>query len=172
MENKYEIRGNVVAIITTNKKLGEIEILTSLSDLPKLIEFNGKWSICGNTKKPYVRSRPRKGFYSENYIYLHRWLTGCPKGMVVDHVNGNTLDNTRENMRIVTQSENTQNRRGPTLISTTGIRGVFWDKKGKKWKVLIQVNKKSLHIGYFENIHDAEIAAKEARSKYMTHSLN
>ena len=177
MENNYEIRGDVVVIFLTSKHFGKLETKVSLSELPRLQEFNGKWSLTGRFIKGdvahiYVRSRPRKSTGIDKEIYLHRWLTNCPKGMNVDHINNVSLDNTNSNLRIVTASENSQNRKGPNITNTTGIRGVCWSKNNKKWKVIVTVNKISNFIGYFNDITDAENAAKNARSKIMTHSIN
>lgn len=68
--------------------------------------------------------------YNKKKIRLHRLITNAPKGLVVDHINGNTLDNRRENLRVCTQKENTQNRKDtlefePTARNKTGVRGLF-----------------------------------------------
>ena len=65
-------------------------------------------------------------------IFIHRFITDAPKGMVVDHKNHNTLDNTLRNLRVCTQRENMQNRKiAPN--NTTGMRNVTWNKQNKKW---------------------------------------
>lgn len=63
-----------------------------------------------HTSKPYVigvfECRHRSKF-----VYLHRVIVDCPDGKVVDHINGDTLDNRRENLRICTASDNSRNKR-------------------------------------------------------------
>lgn len=58
----------------------------------------------GSKVKWYARSAHPGG----KQFYLHRWLMDCPPGMVVDHIDGNSLNNTRANLRIVTAEENTR----------------------------------------------------------------
>lgn len=73
-------------------------------------------------------------------IRLHRYITNCPKGLVVDHINGDTKDNRLNNLRIVTQTENLKNRMSyfskPIRNNNkTGIRGLFklYDKKDNRY---------------------------------------
>lgn len=63
----------------------------------------------------------------EGSIRLHRLVTGAEEGLVVDHLNGNKLDNRRKNLRVCTQKENAQNRKD--------TKGVCFDKSRNKWIV-------------------------------------
>jgi len=90
-------------------------------------------------------------------IYMHREIMNAPDGMEVDHINRNGLDNRRENLRLCTKAQNQQNskkRRGKSSI----FKGVSWDKKRRKWRVEITVNKKRIMIGRFPS----EMKAAEA----------
>lgn len=90
-----------------------------------------------------VQRSPKKMFWPS----MHRMLTDFPVGMVVDHVNGNSLDNRRSNLRICTQAENTRNNKlGKN--NTSGIKGIY--RVVNKWKTLIGVDGKSVHGGTFE----------------------
>ena len=64
-------------------------------------------------------------------VYLHRYLLDAPNDMVVDHINHNTLDNRRENLKLCTNQENNENRDGAYSTSRTGIRGVSVHKLKK-----------------------------------------
>ena len=68
---------------------------------------------------------------------LHRILLNCPKGMVVDHINGNTLDNRRSNLRVCSQLENTQNRTRRKSKFGHGI-----SKNGNSFSAEIMINNK------------------------------
>lgn len=59
----------------------------------------------------YVSSHINIAKYKTKTVYLHRIITDCPAGLVVDHIDGNTLDNRKSNLKICTQSENCKNRR-------------------------------------------------------------
>ena len=90
--------------------------------------------------------------------------------MVVDHINHNTLDNRKSNLRIVSISENTQNLKEVRKNNTSGVRGVYYSTKRKRWVAQLNINKKKIHVGCFTDIKDAEIAIKNARKKYMPYS--
>lgn len=72
----------------------------------------------------------------KNRIYMHRFIMDCPTDMEIDHINGNTLDNRRSNLRIVTRSENLRNRR-VFKNNKCGFKGVQLDTSGK-WQVVIR----------------------------------
>lgn len=99
---------------------------------------------------------------------LHREVMKTPEGMVVDHINGDPLDCTVENMRNVPQSENTKNIRRVDR-NTSGHMGVGWHKRIGAWQVRIGVDGKPLHIGYFKTLDEAVAARDEAEMKYHYH---
>lgn len=80
-------------------------------------------------------------------VYLHRLVVGNPKGMV-DHINGDPFDDRRENLRIVTNSQNQMNSKGKAHSSI--YKNVYWNKQLEKWKVQFTVDGQSFFIGYFE----------------------
>lgn len=89
-------------------------------------------------------------------VFMHREIMGLKRGdgLLVDHANGNRLDNRRENLRICTRSQNQWNR-GAQSNSKSGVKGVFWDARRQKWRASIKQHRKEKHIGYFDSIVDA-----------------
>lgn len=100
------------------------------------------------------------GYTSE---LLSRFIMNPPHGMVVDHIDGNTLNNVRNNLRICTQAQNVCNR-GPAHSTGSKYKGVCWNKQAGKWTSQIKFNKRYYHLGYFDSEQDAamqyNIAAK------------
>lgn len=90
-------------------------------------------------------------------IYMHRQLLNAPADMVVDHVNGNRLDNRRSNIRLATHSQNNVNADRPAH-NTSGYKGVSWSKVAGRWEAYVTVNRKKKYLGLFLT---AEAAAKE-----------
>jgi len=84
-----------------------------------------------------------------------------PKKMVIDHKNGNKLDNRRGNLRICTYPENCINS-PMKKNNTSGYKGVTFWKRDNNWKAQIRFNRKNLHIGYFQT---KEKAAKAYNKK-------
>nr|BDD45024.1 hypothetical protein 14 [Bacillaceae bacterium] len=104
-------------------------------------------------------------------VYLHQVITMNPPKTVVDHYNHNTLDNRRENLRVVSYGANAQNRKGAQKNNrSTGLRNVYRRPNGK-FIVRLTVEGNQIHIGTFDNVNDANRAAKEARRKYFPFSL-
>ena len=98
-------------------------------------------------------------------ISLHRFIMNCPPDMYVDHINCNTLDNRRSNLRICNRAENSKNRR-KNKNSTSGYKGVFWDKNFLEWAAYICVNRKRIYLGRFNNPEKAYEAYVAASQKY------
>lgn len=96
--------------------------------------------------------RPRK-------VYLHRVLTKAGSGQIVDHINRNSLDNRKSNLRIASSSINNINRgknkswRGKPTSSK--YKGVSWSNKGEKWHSYIWCDDERVHLGYFTEERDA-----------------
>ena len=90
-------------------------------------------------------------------IRLPQLLLNASTDEQVDHKNGNTLDNRRENIRISTQRENCQNRRKLFRVCSSVFKGVCWHKGNKKWVAQIRPpeSKRQRCLGYF----DSEIEA-------------
>ncbi len=84
-----------------------------------------------------------------------------PGQLEIDHINGNTLDNSIGNLRLVTRAKNMLNR-GIIRSNSSGIRGVHFCNKHKKWIAKIMLARKTFHLGYFDNINDARRAREEA----------
>lgn len=109
--------------------------------------------------RPYCWSIHSKGYFAsrtgdyKRYILLHRLIMNCPEGMFVDHIGGSATryDNRKQNLRIVTPSQNNFNR--PCL-------GVF--KSGNRYVAMIKANGKKVRLGSFNNIEDAIAARKKA----------
>ncbi len=99
---------------------------------------------------------------------MHRRIMGLRYGDKnhVDHINGDTLDNRKENLRICTHKENSRNRKGLYSNNTSGVSGVYWNKRDQKWYAQAYNNDgKRKHLGYFNNKLDAEMVVLEYKFK-------
>ena len=103
---------------------------------------------------------------------LHNLIMEPPPGRVVDHKNGNPLDNRRANLRIVSPIENCQNLPRPRKNNQSGYRGVHWEKRYQKWYVSAKLNGKLYFIGRFKNVHEAGEAARMWRLANMPGALS
>lgn len=105
------------------------------------------WHI--HSKEGYViREVESQG--KRTVIRLSRFIMGDPEGMVVDHINGDKLNNSRSNLRICTKAENNRNRKG-----TRKYKGAYYSKIAKKWFAAIRSNGKTKTLGYFMTEIDA-----------------
>lgn len=101
---------------------------------------------------------------SNKIIRMHRVIMNAPAGTVVDHINGDTLDNRKINLRICSQKENTLNhRRNKNNVS--GYKGVSWSKKAGKWRAYIAPNRKQISLGCFMDVIEAARAYDKAAKK-------
>ena len=99
-------------------------------------------------------------------IRMHREIMNFPDGMEIDHINGDKLDNRRENLRICTMGQNRANR-GLQRNSSSGYKGVYFEEARNKWRAQIEINNRRLHLGYFNNAEKAAFAYDTAAKKYF-----
>ncbi len=96
---------------------------------------------------------------------LARLITGALPGMIVDHINGDTLDNRRANLRVCTMAQNVRNRKKPRT-NTSGYKGVHWMPRHKKWMAKITCAGKHIFLGLFDDPAEAHAAYCAAAKKY------
>ena len=117
-----------------------------------------KWRICGG-RGTYYAERGIKQSNKWGSVRMHQEIIKVPNSMVIDHINRNGLDNRKANLRAATVAQNGWN--GRKRKSRSKYRGIWWNKKLKKWRVEIWYNRKRKYIGYF----DDEVAAAKAYDK-------
>jgi hypothetical protein len=93
-------------------------------------------------------------------IWLHREIIGAKDGDNVDHIDGNPLNDQKNNLRICTHGENMFNKRCYSNGTST-YKGVSWKTQQEKWVAQIQCNGQKYHIGYFDTEEDAALAYNE-----------
>lgn len=131
----------------TNRTIIDIE------DIDNIIKY--KWHCRNN------------GYCGANSnILLHRIVMNAKKGEYIDHINGNRLDNRKQNLRKCTNQENNFNK-GLYSHNTSGVTGVSWDKRRNKWEVSIKINQKKMYLGRFDNFNDAVNKRKETEMIYF-----
>lgn len=166
MRNKYQVKGEKVGILIEDARLGTMTAIISIDKLEKVIAIDS-WIASVDKKTGAIYIVGRKNLRN---IKLHRLIMDAPDDKVVDHINHNALDNTNENLRLVSRSENGQNRKGPTKASKSGVRGVSWNESSKKWRTRVKVNGVEKAVGYYSTLEEAEQAVIKARKELMTHS--
>lgn len=130
-----------------------------------------RWSVQDfpNTRTYYARGRIEPNInrqYCMHRVILSRMLDRpLDEKEQVDHINGNGLNNRRENLRLATQSQNQMNT-SRNSNNKSGYRGVYWDEQRKKWSAQITADGKYRNLGRFNTPEEAHAAYCEAAKEY------
>lgn len=131
---------------------------------------NFKWcAVLSNGNFYALRRIKRSGKWTT--IKMHTVLMKTPAGLVVDHVNGNSLDNRRVNMRLCSASDNNRNKKNAPG-ATSKYRGVHWANAAKKWKASISINNRCHYLGIYASEIDAARAYDAAAYKHYGNFSN
>lgn len=144
-------------IYTIENKNGKFEILFDDEDYYNIVNNNWKIQLSNShTKFPYCKLYK---YVKKKRIYMqaHRLIMDCPTDKVVDHINHNTLDNRKCNLRVCTKRENSHN----ILTNTSGFPCINFHKRFNKWRAYTTNRSKHIHLGYFNTKEEAINRYKE-----------
>lgn len=118
-------------------------------DFDKIKDY--KWSsiFCGKAKSPYAVSS-----HFGKIVYMHRIVMGAKSDQFVDHIDGNGLNNSRENLRFATNSQNNMNQ-SKRLDNTSGHKGISWCPDREKYQVYINIDRKRKSLGRYKTLEEA-----------------
>ena len=150
MSKKLFVKGkNKVSFLIDDEDLEEIK--------------KRKWYLLkSNTARTnYIYSPDRKGKVQRT-LFLHRLITGASKGYDVDHINGNGLDNRKENLRVCTRSQNKMNIIKNSNKISSKYKGVYPigenEKRKQGWRAAITLDGKMKTIGRYYTEKEAALA--------------
>ncbi len=171
MKNSFRTEGDVTHIALVRKNGEVLETCVDTDDLPLLATFHGTWQAWWE--------RHGQRFYASAVLgprgkqrqhFLHRFLMGYPKGMVIDHIDHDGLNNRRTNMRVVTNAENVRHLTPGKRRGRRGGYGLGVTKtKSGRWQAQLTTNGVNRYLGVYSTPEEAaavvackrqEIAAK------------
>ncbi len=135
--------------------------LISASDAPLVLQTKWHAKLSGRRQEDWYAH----GFRDGKKISMHRLIMKPTSGMQVDHINGNTLDNRRENLRNCTPSQNYCNKTKMYTNNKSGFRGIHWNKKDRQWKVTVTVDGVVHYLGLYEDKMEAVQVRDEAAKR-------
>ncbi len=130
-------------------------------------EFAGKQTMLSPPSNDYAMITIREKNYQAHRViwafHYGEWPIGC-----IDHINGDKTDNRLCNLRVTSHAENMKNQKRRST-NTSGVTGVCWSKKDKRWVASIKVDGRSKHLGSFAVFDAAVSARKLAETNYGYH---
>ena len=158
--NEIVLYEDYAEIILYDKQCEEIaRTLIDLEDIDKVKDCKWRMNDQGYAITDIVGGLGGK-------IRLHRLIMDCPDDMVVDHINHNSLDNRKFNLRVCTLQQNNKNQKKKSN-NKSGVIGISWDKSRRKWCAQIMYNRKHIHLGRFKTKEEAIQARKQAEIEYF-----
>lgn len=118
-------------------------------DFDKIKDY--KWSsiFCGKAKAPYAVSS-----HFGKIVYMHRIVVDAKSDQFVDHIDGNGLNNSRDNLRFATTSQNNMNQ-SKRSDNTSGHKGISWCPDREKYQVYINIDRKRKSLGRYKTLEEA-----------------
>ncbi len=139
--------------------MGQVAIVDdSVYEEENRYKWRAKWSEY--TQSYYAVRWSEGGMLHRKVIQMHREIMNTPNGMLCDHVNHNTLDNQKHNLRNVTHSQNGMNRRGANSNNSLGEKCI--SRQGKGFEVRVSVGGKCIFDKWFKTLPEAITARNKA----------
>lgn len=161
IKNEYIFKEGFCELVIVGGEYSGKRFIIDIEDVEKCKSHT--WHVQHTDVHNYCATKDGK-----SVLLLHRYLIEPPNNMVVDHINGNTYDNRKSNLRICTRQENSMNQ-AMRSDNTSGYKGVLWYHYNgvDKWQATIQVNKKKISLGYYEKLEDVIKVRKNAEERYF-----
>lgn len=165
LKNNVEINGDITTFDVKRQDGTVLKVIIDTEDLKSVSKYSWRSRLDKAMNQFYIISTAARG-----YVQLHRYIMKAPKGLLVDHINHDTLDNRKCNLRLADQSQNGQNRSGAQKNSRSGIRGVFWLERDQCWTAQVRIHGKEIYLGEFRDKEEARKVVEDARSVLMPYS--
>jgi hypothetical protein len=149
--------------IVNSKKYGRKTVLIDDEDWEKVSKYT--WSIHKHRQTFYVSTSITKGDGTNTKLRLHRFL--MPGVRMVDHIDGNGLNNQKRNLRECTPRQNMQNQRVQERPKSSKYKGVNRNKVRGVWQVYINIPGKHLYVGAYTEEVDAAHAYNRAAQEHF-----
>ncbi len=156
MKNDYKILGDTVVIYLDKADGQRLETIIDIDYFDKVSSLGTKWVALKSGSNDYYAKAQKQINNKITRVLMHRMITDCPEGMVVDHINHNKLDNRKENLRVTTPYGNSQN-----VLREDGV-GVYWMKRYKKWEVRLGTG---IYVGRYDTKEEAIEKSRLARAE-------
>ncbi|MFD0587696.1 hypothetical protein ACFQZE_06750 [Paenibacillus sp. GCM10027627] len=173
LKNRFEIHNDELVLFLDRRNEESLKTVVDLDNLKKLCEENVKWypKWDEDIQSYYAQATKylgvdQNGKYKYKTLYLHKYVLDYAGRMKVDHINHDTLNNKRNNLRTLKDSHNSTNRKSKNKNNKSGYRNVCWIKSEQKWIVQISINKKNTRLGSFDDVHEAGRFAAAMRTKF------
>lgn len=171
--NNYIVdkENNIAKIELQRRNKENLWVTIDLEDLERVLNFPYTWFAlkyneatddwyagCSEYRPDLKQSRP---------YYLHQFITGI-RDKRIDHINTNIRDNRKENLRVISVSDNGKNRAKRNRNNKSGYRNVSWNESSQRWIVQLQVDKKGTILGTFpkDQLEEAGNFAEKMRQRY------
>ena len=149
MKNEIKKGKDYAILIIKSNTYGRVETMIDIEDIERVKKYI--WRA--------VRRANNKSFYfatgqNIEMLLLHRFLMNCPEGLQVGHINKNSQDNRKQNLRICDVSTNMANRSNAIEIQS-GEKFIYWDRSQERWIVRIMKNRMQVYCGCSKDLKEA-----------------
>lgn len=151
--------------IIYSKKHGTHEVFIDDEDAERVLQYTWHVTYCYRRGRAFLKN-VRTDIIKNNKktgLLLHRLI--IPNKSMIDHIDGNPLNNKKSNLRACSNSENVKNV-NKYSNNTSGFKGVSWHKRVQKFFAQIGNDGSKIHLGYFDSAKDAALAYNKAALKY------
>lgn len=143
-------------------------VLYALVDPEDFVAINEwRWCVIVDGDRRYAYRNGTDADGSRCSIYMAREIMGLERDLdfVVDHINRNTLDNRKANLRVISRLRNAQNV--PSKGGTSRFRGVYWHSRSQRWVAQCHWQRRNYWLGFHDTEEEAAAAASEFRAQHM-----
>ncbi|HUT15049.1 MAG TPA: HNH endonuclease [Anaerolineae bacterium] len=157
--NPYRIRDD--GAVEMELSCGKIALFDE-ADLPLVAPY--RWFA---HPRGYVLSHTSRIRGQRRELRMHRIILNPPDPLLVDHMNGDPLDNRRCNLRLATKRQNARNAVKPKGATSSRYKGVWWEERRRKWRAYIKLKHKVMYLGLYAQEADAAQAYNAAALKHF-----
>lgn len=140
--------------------------LVSLEDIDRVSQIKWRVRIDSDGRPLAVAHKPGSGKRGKE-ITLHRFIVDAQPGQIVDHINGDTLDDRRSNLRVCRNAENIRNQRPHRDKRTSKLKGVYFQPSRRSFRAQITVDRRKINLGNYPTEVEAAHAYDNAARRHF-----